>query len=169
MSVDVLKPNDILDVYQCIFSDNKEYKLCLDSTGDINIIQVSTGNAIYTINDKHSDKNPYLKMQNDGNLVLYDKYGIVWESDTKSDKQKFAEVSDNGSFVIYNMDGSIAKEYNIESSFSDKDKYNSIYNLLFIFLIFMCMMISIFVINKMNSINNSVIIQKIYTNSFAYE
>lgn len=169
MGIDILKPNDILNVYQCIFSDNKEYKLCLDSNGHINIIQNKTGVAIYTINDKYSDKNPYLKMQDDGNLVLYDKFGMVWESGTKGDKQKYAEIRDNGNFIIYYMDGTISKEYNIESLFSDKDCNNTFYYLLFTFLIVVCLGITILAINKIKSTSSSIIIQKVYTNSLAYE
>ena len=109
---DILNTNDILLPNQCLYSQNKKYKVCLDINGNLNVIQVNTGNTLYIVNDKNSNSAPYLIMQNDGNLVLYDSHGAVWSSSTQGGITNYVVIQNDGSFVINDINGKLLINYN---------------------------------------------------------
>ena len=108
----ILNIDDILLPNQCLYSQNKKYKLCLNMNGDLNVIQVNTGNILYTVNNKNSNDAPYLIMQSDRNLVLYDSKGAVWASNTQGGISNYAIMQNDGSFVINDIKGNLVVNYN---------------------------------------------------------
>ena len=113
---DALEATRVLLPGNCIYSKNKTYKACLDTDGTFNIKKTTDGityNIINTISNIKSTKYPYLVMQADGNLVIYDLDGALWSTGTaSSDTRKFVVMQENGKFVLYNKNKTVNKTLN---------------------------------------------------------
>ena len=105
---DTIENNTIILPNQCIYSQNKNYKLCLTEKGELHIYDLpnNTSRKINTGSDNTMSSE--LAMQTDGNLVLYNKDGTYWSSSTFT-KNTFGVMRNDGQFVLYSKDGNIVK------------------------------------------------------------
>ena len=105
---DTIENNTIILPNQCIYSQNKNYKLCLTEKGELHIYDIpnNTSRKINTGSDNTMSSE--LAMQTDGNLVLYNKDGTYWSSSTFT-KNTFGVMRNDGQFVLYSKDGNIVK------------------------------------------------------------
>jgi hypothetical protein len=92
---DTIENNTIMMPNQCIYSQNKQYKFCLTENGDIMIYNLQNNSSV-KLNVRSDDtKTSKLSMQSDGNLVLYNKNGPYWSSNTAGHPAFKEWVSDN--------------------------------------------------------------------------
>lgn len=97
MDMEYLKPNTCYMQVSWL-SDNKNYKLTIHKNGDFIIYGKNYIKSIYTGNN---DIDVFVKMQIDGNLVLYNKdLKSLWESGTGGNIGAFAYINNRGELVI---------------------------------------------------------------------
>jgi len=119
------------NINTCIYSQNKKFKLCQTSNGDLvlyniekNKYKILNSNKIANIN---SSLLPYLIVQPVGNIVNYNNNNqMFWTSNTSElpnakDKGIFLVLRNDGKVVIYNKDGKIINELNFIEPFENPE------------------------------------------------
>ena len=97
MDMEYLKPNTCYMQVSWL-SDNKNYKLTIHKNGDFIIYEKNYIKSIYTGNN---DIDVFVKMQINGNLVLYNNdLKLLWESGTSGKIGAFAYLNNKGELVI---------------------------------------------------------------------
>jgi hypothetical protein len=100
---DRLASNQSLAPGQTLTSRTGRYTLSLQADG--NLVLYGAG-AAYWASKTQSKVVSRLVMQDDGNLVLYDrKGGSVWASGTNGHPGAFLLVQDDGNVVVYHKNG----------------------------------------------------------------
>ena len=85
---------------QSLPSDNKQYKLILQSDGNV-VLYNQQSQAIWATNTRGIQPRELI-MQTDGNLVLYGTNGFPkWASNTYNNPGAFLNVQDDGNLVVY--------------------------------------------------------------------
>lgn len=150
---EALENGQYLVVDQCLFSQNKRYRLCMQLDGSIAIIDNASNNKVTIIQAAPKMfSGLVLIMQSDGNLVQYSGSTSLWSSKTDRNPGAFLVMRDDGRLVLYSPNGSVLKVLN-QSSFSNLDidyggnDRNQVL-LFLIFLLFVCMCV---VIKKVTS------------------
>jgi hypothetical protein len=83
-----------------IFSDNGQYRLTLQSDG--NLVMYRNDNAVTWHSHTSGRQVSYASMQADGNFVLYDASAqAVWNSRTSNNPGAVLSIQDDGNLVIY--------------------------------------------------------------------
>lgn len=96
---DTTLPNGDLYPNQYLESDNGNYKLLLQTDG--NLVLYYQGAAIWNTGT-YGESVEYLAMQGDGNLVLYNTAGAaIWNSGTEGNGPSFLNMQDDGNLVLY--------------------------------------------------------------------
>ena len=96
-----LFPGKSLHPEQSLQSDNKQYKLILQSDGNV-VLYNQQSQAIWATNTKGLIQPREFIMQTDGNLVLYDTNGKPkWASNTDNNPGAFLNVQNDGNLVVY--------------------------------------------------------------------
>lgn len=86
---------------QSLQSNNKQYKLILQSDGNV-VLYNQQSQAIWATNTKGLIQPREFIMQTDGNLVLYDTNGSPkWASNTYNNLGAFLNVQNDGNLVVY--------------------------------------------------------------------
>lgn len=124
---------------QCLYSQDKSYKVCLLPNGDFRRYKTSDNTSISLIN-KTKKNNPILLMQLDGNLVCYDGTNDpYWASNTYG-ADVFAVIQNDGRFVIYDNNSSIIKDLtksNFDNNSIETEFHTPcIINIIIIFILF---------------------------------
>ena len=106
MDMEYLKPNTCYRRVSWL-SNNKKYKLIIHNNGDFIIYGNKYIKSIYRGNNENG---VFIKMQVDGNLVLYNKdLKLLWESNTGGYNNAFAYINNKGKLVIRYKDKNIKK------------------------------------------------------------
>lgn len=111
-----------LNVNNCIYSQNKKFKLCQLSNGDLVLYNIdkNTNKIINSAKKSSIPSNilPYLLVQSDGNVVNYNKNNqSFWNANTQilpnaKNKKVFIVLRNDGKVILYNQDGVAVKEIN---------------------------------------------------------
>lgn len=97
----------VLGVHDYLESPNKNYKLLLHESGCLELF-CTINNQIFWHTNTFSKEIDSVRMQADGNLVVYKKGGTnaAWASHTKDKGGEYLELQNDGNLVIYKKDGS---------------------------------------------------------------
>jgi hypothetical protein len=96
-----LKPGEGLSVGDSVVSGNGEFRLVLQSDG--NLVEYSSESSVPVwASNTYGRLSWCLVMQKDGNLVLYDVHGKgVWASDTAGHTGDMMIIEDDGAITIF--------------------------------------------------------------------
>jgi hypothetical protein len=115
----------------CLYSQNKKFKLCQSKNGDLVLYNIpkNTNKIINSIKNGSNFKLPFLLMQADGNVVNYNiDGGSFWSTGTQANqdangKNAFIVLRNDGKIILYNQDGKLVQEINsIEAFENDVNK-----------------------------------------------
>lgn len=97
----------VLGINGYLESPNKKYKLLLHEIGCLELF-CTINNQIFWHSNTFSKDIDAVRMQNDGNLVIYKRGGkdAAWATGTNGKNGDYLELQDDGNLVIYKKDGS---------------------------------------------------------------
>jgi hypothetical protein len=91
---------------ECLRSSNKKYILYLESNGDLEITNLTSGKTIWHAIGTKNNPVLYAYMQADGNFVAVDmNWKSYWSSNTYNNPGAWLAMQDDGNLVIYSSTG----------------------------------------------------------------
>ena len=96
-------------VDQCLFSQNKQYRMCLGSSGALSVSNAIDNTNVEIHPAVYGDQGHVLVMQTDGNLVQYSGNNPIWATMTVGNSGAFLVMRDDGKPVLYKKNGEVLK------------------------------------------------------------
>jgi hypothetical protein len=99
-----LTAGEQLTLNQSIFSPNGQYRLTMQSDG--NLVDYNPSNSPVWASNSVNSSVSYVTMQSDGNLVIYNSSGNpLWASNTAGNTGAYLSLSDTGTIMIFSASG----------------------------------------------------------------
>lgn len=120
---EALERNAMLYGGSCIYSQNKKFKLCQDPNGDLILYNLNknTSKVINTAKNGNHTKMPRLTVQDDGNIVNYNRDNqAFWTTGPSS--ADYLVLRNDGKLISYTKNNAVVSQINFIDPFTNPDQ-----------------------------------------------